>query len=177
MSLELLTAWWDQSRRTCYIWWLFSWRGVLRSQDVDAASFLRLGTRNWYSSTSAIFYWSKQSLGLLRFKERVPRPYFSIRGVLKNLQTSFMCHSLFQRAAYNVRGCCIVTLWPTIQRRENFKIEDEVFYLKVLNLLILKYWQLIQVFWKTRVPDMHICKHCPCPPLLQALHQILIEKF
>lgn len=64
--------------------------GLPASQEVEAASPRRPVPRNWQTVTSTIFYQSKQSPSLLRFKGRGQRLHLSMGGVFKNLLSSLI---------------------------------------------------------------------------------------
>lgn len=70
-------------------WWAGTWISIPRHWKQKLSIFKDIGWKNWQSITFTIFYWSKQSQSLPRFKGTKNRPHSSMRRVSKKSVTVF----------------------------------------------------------------------------------------
>lgn len=128
-------------------WWLTSLNKWPKRQEVDAVSFLRPGPRNWHNIASAIFYWSQSSHWALPDSGAGTQTLPLTRRSIKEFINIFNVPQSVLENGYYIPCCRAVRLWFSIFQK--FVDRGWKFTLKILNLLIFKYWQLIQIFWKT----------------------------
>lgn len=72
---------------------LTAWRLGSKRQEMEAANLLKPGLRICFSITSVVFYLSKQSLSLPRFKDEGHKSQLSKEEMWKNLWPSLIQHT------------------------------------------------------------------------------------